>query len=277
MEHLEGQFKGTGNLNLHYQCWLPDRQPEAILIVVHGLAEHIGRYCNLINYLVARGYALYGYDQRGHGKSEGGKAYAARFTYFVDDLDLFLKLVQDRHKGVKTFLTGHSLGSTVATAYAILHQTQLNGLILTGTLLSTPASVNSMTIIAARLLSTILPAAGLYAIDADAISRDKNVVSAYVDDPLVYRGKIQARLGTEIIKGMKIAKKQIPLIELPILVMHGTADRLSNPQDSEMLCKEVASQDKTLKLYEGFYHEIFNEPGHEQVLADIDSWLKAHL
>jgi acylglycerol lipase len=273
MKYSEGQFKGAGGLNLYYRCWLPDGEPKAILIIVHGLGEHIGRYVNLVDYLVPRGYAVYGYDQRGHGKSEGVKGYVDRFSDFVDDLNLFFKLVQSRHDSIKTFLMGHSMGSTVAASYTILHQEEFNGLILTGTLLTTPASVNAGTILAARLLSMILPAVGLYVIDAEAISRDKSVVSAYVNDPLVYRGKIRARLGVEIIKGMKTTKQQISRIKLPILVMHGSADLLSNPKDSEMLCKEASSEDKTLKLYEGYYHEIFNEQGHEQVLADIESWL----
>ncbi len=121
-----------------------------------------------------------------------------------------------------------------------------------------------------------MPKAGLYVIDAEAISQDQNVVKAYVDDPLVYRGKIRARLGVELIKALGIVKRRISEIHLPILVMHGAADRLSHPRGSEMLYEKASSADKMLKVYEGCYHEIFNEPGREQVLADVESWLKAH-
>lgn len=277
MKHLDGQFKGRGDLNLYYQCWLPADEPKAILLVVHGLAEHSGRYSNLVNYFVPRGYGVYGYDQRGHGKSDGLRGYVDRFSYFVDDLDIFLRLVHSRHHDSRIFLVGHSIGGTIATAYTILRQGGFEGLILTGATLNTPTDVAAVTIFAARILSLILPKAGLYIIDAEAISQDKNVVNAYVCDPLVYRGKIRARLGVELIKAMGTVKHQISKIHLPILVMHGAADRLSDPKGSEMLYQKASSVDKTLKVYEGYYHEIFNEPGRGQVLADVEAWLKTHV
>ncbi len=277
MKHSEGQLKGHGDLNLYYQCWLPADEPKTILLVVHGLAEHSGRYSNLVNYFVSIGYGVYGYDQRGHGKSDGLQGYVDRFSFFVDDLGIFLRLVRSRHRDVKIFIVGHSVGSTIATAYTILRQDGIDGLIISGVTLSTPTDVAPSTIFAARILALIRPKAGLYIIDAEAISQDKNVVDAYVNDPLVYRGKIRARLGIELIKGMSAVRRQISQIHLPIMVMHGAADRLSDPKDSEMLYQEASSADKTLKAYEGYYHEIFNEPGREQVLADVESWLKTHV
>jgi acylglycerol lipase len=277
MKHLDGRFKGRGDLNLYYQCWLPIEEPKAILLVVHGLAEHSGRYSNLVNYFVPRGYAVYGYDQRGHGKSDGLRGYVDRFSHFLDDLDTFLGLVHSRHHNAKIFLVGHSIGGTIAAAYIILHQDRFNGLVLSGTTLMTPTDAAAGTIFAARILSLVLPKAGLYVIDAEAISRDKNVVNAYVGDPLVYRGKIRARLGVELIRAMDKVKRQIPEIRLPILVMHGAADRLSDPRGSQMLYQKASSVDKTLKIYEGYYHEIFNEPGRKQVLSDLEAWLKARI
>ncbi len=277
MKRLSGQLKGSSGLNLYYQGWLPDDEPKAIMLVVHGLAEHSGRYGNLVNYFVPRGYAVYGFDQRGHGKSDGVRGYIDRFSCFVDDLDIFLRLVHSRHPCVKTFMMGHSMGGTIGTAYAILHQDKFDGLVLSGALLGTPANVAPVTIFAARILSLILPKAGLYVIDAEGISRDKSVVKAYLADPLVYQGKIRARLGVELIKAMGIANRQFPEIHLPILVMHGAADPISDPKNSETLYQKAGSADKTLKIYEGYYHEIFNEPGREQVLADVESWLKTHI
>jgi acylglycerol lipase len=277
MKHLESQFTGNDNLKLYYQCWLPLDEPKAILLVAHGLAEHSGRYSNLANYFLPKGYAVYGFDQRGHGKSDGVKGYVERFSYFVDDLSIFLRLVHSRHHGVKTFLVGHSIGGTIATACAILHKDEFHGLILSGASLSTPSGVATATIFAARILSLVLPKVGLYVIDAEGISQDRRVVDAYVNDPLVYRGKISARLGIELIKAMGTVNRRISEIQLPILVMHGTADRLSDPKGSQMLYQKASSPDKILKLYEGYHHELFNEPGHEQVLADVESWLKSHI
>ncbi|MBA7696015.1 Monoacylglycerol lipase [subsurface metagenome] len=133
--------------------------------------------------------------------------------------------------------------------------------------------MSSGLIIIARVLSLLLPKMGLDVIDASAISQDKTVVDAYVDDPLVYRGKIRARLGAEIIKAIQMLQPQMSKIYLPILIMHGTVDRLSDPRGSEILYDRVSSRDKTLKLYDGFYHEIFNEPERERVFADMEAWL----
>jgi alpha-beta hydrolase superfamily lysophospholipase len=277
MKYIDGQFKGHGDIYLYYQCWLPTDEPKAILLVVHGLAEHSGRYGNLVNYFVRRGYGVYSYDQRGHGKSDGLRGYVDQFSHFLDDLGIFLRLVHNRHCDAKIFLVGHSIGGTIAAAYTILHQDGFNGLILSGTTLITPTDVAAGIIFIAHVLSLILPKAGLYVIDAEAISQDKKVVNAYVCDPLVYRGKIRARLGVELIKAMDTIKQQISEIHLPILVMHGSADRLSNPKGSQMLYQKASSADKTLKIYVGYYHEIFNEPGREQVFADVEAWLKNHV
>lgn len=276
MKHLEGQFKGRDGLEMYYQGWLPDYEPKAVLLVVHGLGEHSGRYGNLVNHFVPAGYGVYGYDQRGHGKSDGVKGYVERFADFSDDLDILLKLVRRRHPKVKIFLVGHSIGGLVAVAYAAKHQEEFDGLILSGATLSPPADVAPATIFAARMLSSILPKTGLYIIDAAGINQDQNVVNAYKSDPLVYRGKIRARLGVELLKAMDMVGRLAAEIRLPVLIMHGSADRLASPEGSKMLYREVNSADKTLKIYEGYWHEIFNEPGRGQVLADVASWLELH-
>jgi len=277
MKHIEGKFKGYKNLDLYYQCWLPSDEPKAVLLVAHGLAEHSGRYINIANHFVPKGYAVYGFDQRGHGKSQGQRGYVERFSHFISDLKTFSGIIHSKHRDAKIFIVGHSVGGTIATAYAIYYHDELDGLVLSGATLKIGASVPAGLIIVARVLSLLLPKMGLDVIDASAISRDKTVVDAYVNDPLVYRGKIRACLGAELIKTIQKLPCQMPEINLPILIMHGTADRLSDPEGSQMLYERLSSKDKTLKLYEGFYHEIFNEPGHEQVFADMEAWLAVHM
>ncbi len=273
MKHVEGKFKGFKNLDLYYQCWLPSNEPKAVLLVAHGLAEHSGRYINIVNHFVPKGYAVYGFDQRGHGKSQGQRGYVERFSHFVSDFKTFSDIIHSKHHDAKIFIVGHSVGGTIATACAVHYQDEFDGLILSGATLKIGASVSSGLIIVARILSLLLPKMGLDVINASAISQDKTVVDAYVNDPLVYRGKIRARLGAELIKTMQKLPCQMTEINLPILIMHGTADRLSDSEGSQMLYERVSSRDKTLKLYEGFYHEIFNEPGREQVFADMEAWL----
>ena len=277
MKHIEGTFKGPKGLNLFYQYWLPDQNPKAVLMIVHGLAEHSGRYTNIVNYFVPRGYAVCGFDYRGHGKSDGIRCYVDRFSDYVFDVRAFFEKVHQEYSSLKIFLVGHSLGATIAIPYALRYQRDLAGLIISGVLLKPGASIPTALKPVARLISVLFPKMGLTVINAIAISQDKSVVDAYVNDPLVYRGKIPARFVAELIKTVDRLPSQIPTITLPIFIGHGTDDRLCNPEGSQMLYNLVGSHDKTLKLYKGFYHEIFNEPEHEKVMADVEAWLSAHV
>ncbi len=277
MEHREGRFQGQKKLNLYYQCWLPDGDARAILLIAHGLFEHSGRYTNLVNYFVPKGYAVYGLDHRGHGKSEGLRGYVEKFSHYLEDLQTFVKLVRSERGDSQIFLTGHSVGGTIATAYSIDHQHELTGLILSGASLMVASNISPILTTLAPMVSRLLPKLGMTTIDAAAISQDQTVVDAYLNDPLVYKGRIRARLGAELIKAYQQLRPRMPWINLPVLIMHGTADRLSESDGSQLLYEQISSRDKTLKLYQDFYHEILNEPGREQVLADIETWLAARV
>ena len=277
MQHTEGGFKGYKGLDIYYQCWRPEGDTRAVRLVVHGWAEHSGRYTNLVDYFVPKGYAICALDHRGHGRSEGPRGYVDRFPDYLLDLKTFFDLVRSQHSDTKIFMVGHSMGGTVATAYVIEHQHELAGLLLSGASLMVGSGLPSALIPLARILSVLMPRMGVFVLDAADISQDKAVVDAYVNDPLVYRGKITCRFAAEMIKTLRRLPSQMPEINLPILVMHGTADRLGDPEGSRLLYDRAGSKDKTLKLYQGFYHEIFNEPGREQVLSDMESWLAARL
>jgi len=277
VKHKEGKFKGYKGLSLYYQCWLPDKSPKAVLLVAHGLAEHSGRYKNLVSYFVPKGYAVYTFDYRGHGKSEGLRSYVDRFSDYLADLKIFFDKVRKEHRSAKIFLVGHSMGGTLAVPYAIEHQQELAGVITSAPSLVASSTVSPALIAIAGVVSALVPKMGVTVLDASTISRDKAVVDAYVNDPLVFRGKIPARTGAELAKMWKTLPEEMSKIKLPILIMQGTADRLSDPASGKLLYKRVGSKDKTLKLYKGFYHEIFNEPQHRQVMADIGAWLTKHL
>jgi acylglycerol lipase len=277
MQHTEGGFKGYKDLDIYYQCWLPEGNAKAVLLVVHGWAEHSGRYMNLVDYFVPKGYAICALDHRGHGRSEGPRGYVDRFSDYLLDLKTFFDLVRSQHSDTKIFLVGHSMGGGVATAYVIDHQHELAGLLLSGASLMVGSGLTSALIPLARILSVLTPRMGVFVLDATDISQDKAVVDAYVNDPLVYRGKITCRFAAEMLKTLRRLPSQMPEIKLPILVMHGTDDRLGDPEGSRLLYDRAGSKDKTLKLYQGFYHEIFNEPDREQVLSDMEGWLAARL
>ena len=277
MQHTEGKFTGRNNYNLYRQAWLPDGVPIAVLIIVHGIAEHSGRYSNLVNYFVPKGYAVYSFDLRGHGKSDGIRSYVEHFSYYLDDLKIFYDKVREENKNAKVFLVGHSMGSTIVLAYAVEHQSELNGLIVSGTTLKAGASVSKASILMAKILSVLVPKMGVASLDANLISRDKAVVDAYIHDPLVYTGKLRARWGAELLKTMIKLQSKISELSLPILIMQGSADRISDPSSSKMLFDGVGSKDKTMKLYDGFYHEIFNDPQRQEVFSDMEAWFKLHI
>lgn len=277
MKHVEADFLNRKGNYLYYQNWIPNGKSKAVLLIVHGLAEHSGRYKNVIEFFIPRGYTVYSFDYTGHGKSGGKKGYIERFSYYLDDLESFLALVRSKHSENKIFIIGHSIGATISAAYAINHQKEVDGLILSGTIVKPGTSLSKMKVAIANLLSFALPKIGVDRLDVSTISRDKAVVDAYKNDPLVYHGRISARLGAELIKAMKNLMHQMPQIKLPILIMHGTRDQLGDPEGSQLLYQRVSSMDKTLKLYNDFYHEIFNEPGYEQVLIDIEEWINTHI
>jgi len=277
MKHKEGTFTGYKGLKLYYQCWLPDKEPKAVLLVAHGLAEHSGRYKNLVDYFVPKGYAVYALDHRGHGKSEGTRAYVDNFNDYLIDLKTFFDKVRKENKNLKIFLFGHSLGGTIATAYAIEHQDELAGLMVSGSSLVPTKSVSPALLAMAGIVSALAPKMGVTLLDASLISRDETVVDAYVNDPLVFRGKIPARTGAEMARMWKQLPAQMPTIKLPVLIMHGMADQLTDPRGSKLLYERAGSKDKTLKIYDDCYHEICNEPDREQVFVDMESWLTKHL
>jgi acylglycerol lipase len=277
MNHQEGYFEGAGGEKLYYQSWQPIGEVKAVLLIVHGLAEHSGRYMNVVNHFLPRGYAVYGYDHLGHGKSEGQRLFVKRFTDYLKPLKTFFDIIRGWQPGKPVFLIGHSMGGLIGASYLPTHQAELAGVILSGPAVKIPDNISRATILAGRLLSALIPKVGLVLLEAEGVSRDPAVVQAYSTDPLVYRGKMTARLGAEMLAAMERIRDTADRITLPILILQGGSDRLVDPSGARMLYDKVASPDKKLIVYQGYYHEVFNEPEHDQVLADVDAWLERHL
>ncbi len=274
MIHEEGNFRTDNGEKLFYQFWLPTGQPKAVLLVVHGLAEHSGRYMNIVNHFVPLGYAVYGVDHLGHGKSDGTRVYVDHFEDYIEPLDRFTRMVHDWQPGLPMFLIGHSLGGLITSIYLLDHQAGIQGAILSGAAVKIPDNINGTTITMGRLLSALAPKVGLVGLDANMICHDPAVVQAYINDPLVTTSKTSARLAAEMLKAMQRVDAEASKISLPVLIMHGGEDRLINPKASQMLYERVSSKDKTLHIWEGLYHEIYNEPEREKVFGEIEAWLK---
>jgi len=261
MTHNEGRFTGLGGLHIYWQCWLPDGNPKAVLLIAHGFAEHSGRYGNVVRHFVPRGYAVYAPDHRGHGRSDGERVQVADFSEYVKDLKTFFDMVRRERPTERIFLVGHSMGSMIALAYAAEHQHELAGLVTSGGGMARPGDPPPP------------PRPAGMPLDTAFLSRDPAVIKAYVEDPLVYRGPLPRMSAMASMRDR--LPEMVARIRLPALIMAGNGG--PDGARSRVLYEHIGSQDKTLKLYEGLLHEIFNEPEHPLVMADLESWLEAHL
>jgi len=277
MKHSEGNFKGTRNVNIYHQSWLPEGEVKAVLLVVHGLGEHSGRYMNVVNHFVPLGYAIYALDHIGHGKSDGAREMVDRFADFTDTLAIYVGMVKGWQAGKPTFLLGHSMGGAIASAYLLDHQDEFTGAIISAPAIKVDDSVSQVTITMSKVLSKIAPKMGVLALDVNGVSRDPAVVAAYVADPLVFQGKTPARLAAELLSAMMRITGEAGTISLPLIIVQGSKDALVDPAGAQMLYDSASSADKTIKIYDGLFHEIFNEPERELVLGDVAAWLAAHI
>jgi acylglycerol lipase len=272
--HEEGRFGGEGGLEIYWQAWLPEGEPRAVVVLAHGASEHGGRYAWTGEQLAGRGYALYAIDHRGHGRSAGDRAVIDRMGNAVEDLHTLVERAQGAHPGRPLVLLGHSMGGAVALAYTAEHEDALDALVLSGALAVLEAA-SPVQRVAGRVLSAVAPSLGVVAIDSSAVSRDPQVVADYDADPLNYHGKLPARTVAELSRAIDGFPDAVTRFRLPMLVMHGTADRLVPIAGSEMVVDRTGSEDKTFKRYEDLFHEILNEPERQQVLDDIADWLDA--
>ena len=271
---LEWTLTGHGGVPLHAQAWLPEGEARDVIAIAHGYAEHGGRYGNLVKRLVPLGYALYVLDHRGHGRSGGKRALVDRMAWVIEDFHEFVGEVRARHRGQRIKLLGHSMGGNVAFGYALRWPEDLSGLILSGPLIGgSPPAVQR---VAVSVLSAIVPGLGTVALPPEAVSRDPEVVRAYVSDPLVTTGKVPARTAHELFAPLPEYLAQAPGMTVPVLIQHGEADSLVPLAGARPTIDAIGAADKTVITYPGLFHEIYNEPEKDAVIADLVRWLEAH-
>lgn len=270
-----GLFTGVDQIGIFYQTWSPDHA-DATVVLVHGYAEHSGRYAHVAQALNERGYAVWALDHRGHGRSEGERAFVKQFDHFVADLTTFVDLVRAQRPDGPLFMLGHSMGGLIATLYALRHQQQLTGLVLSGPAFKTDEGASPLLLAVSGVVSKIAPHAPASKLDSAAISRDQAVVDRYLHDPLVYTGPVKARMAREIILAGQQALAQAPRLHIPVLVVQGDADRLVSPTGTQAVFDAFGSSDKQIVRYPNLYHEVMNEPEQAEVLALIGDWLDQH-
>jgi acylglycerol lipase len=272
---VEGRLGGVRDVELHWRGELPEGDPTGVLLVCHGLGEHAGRYGNVVEALRPDGWAVYGLDHRGHGRSGGRRAHLDDYADWLTDFDAFRQLVAARHPDLPLFLLGHSMGGQIALAYALDHQDALRGLVLSAPALASNAVPRAAVPVLrrlARLTPTLRPAG----IDSTKISKDPEVVAAYRADPLVHHGNPTLGLSSALFAQFDVLPERARALRIPLLLQHGSLDELTDPAGTRALEAAVGSPDLTVHWYEGLWHEIYNEPERERPLADLRSWLAAH-
>lgn len=274
-EHVEGRLGGARGVELFWQGWLPAEPPTGVLLIAHGLGEHAGRYGNVVDVLVPDGWAVYGLDHRGHGRSSGRRAHVDTYADWLADFDAFRRVVVARHEGLPVFLLGHSMGGQIALAYALDHQDDLRGLVLSAPALASD-QVPKAALPVLKLLAKVAPTLRPAGIDTTKISKDPAVVAAYHADPLVHGGKPSLGLSFALVNQFGVLPERARELRLPLLLQHGSLDELTDPAGTRLLEETSGSPDQTVHWYEGFWHEIYNEPEREVPLKDLREWLAAH-
>ncbi|MBF0485054.1 MAG: alpha/beta fold hydrolase [Candidatus Omnitrophica bacterium] len=278
MQHQQGQFQSFDGLSLFYQSWKPAQEPRAVIVIIHGSLEHSSRYNDIASHLVNQGYAVYAFDMRGHGRSGGERVFIRSFETIYQDVDAFLDYVRKEEPKGKIFLLGHSVGAAITVAFLITRTPT----IAAGAILSAPPLKNNSSVpfpvqILTSACAFFFPRLKLYKLNSKLVSRDRAVIASYDNDPLVYKDGICAATLQAFIHNNRMIQKQMERLTTPFLVMHGTADYLSDMAGSQELFARASATDKTIKLFDNFYHELFNEPGREKVFDEVARWIELRL
>jgi len=271
---MSNYFTSHDGLQLFKRSWTIENS-KANIYIIHGYFEHSGRYDFLAERFNAQGYGVYAFDLRCHGKSEGERVYIDDFSNITKDVELWMEMVVDKDK--PSFIFAHSLGGLIASAFLMDHKPKLKnlrGLLMTGPALMISKDLAPMLQKVAGIVGRFLPRLQTVGVDGDYISRLPEVVQAYKDDPLNYHGKTIARTGWTIMKKMKDVQSKASSFKLPVGIMHGTVDKLCELEGSKYFIENIGSEDKSLKIYEGLYHELFREPEKEEVIAYMLDWFE---
>jgi acylglycerol lipase len=274
-QHAEDRFPSFDGLKLSEQIWRPTGEPIGILAIVHGLADHGGRYSGFAEQLAGIGFMVYAIDLRGHGLSEGKHQFVSSFEEHYRDLEVFLQRIRAAHPSKPLFLMGHSMGGLIVVRYVLSRKPKLSGVILSGPALLAD-EVSGAARMVVKAIASVLPRMPTQKLDANAISRDPAVVAANLNDSLVHRSALPARTTAELLNAIEQTHKDMEELELPFLIVHGTADKLASVDGSRQLYARSKSSDKSIRLYEGAFHELLNEPEQGKVKVDIIDWLNQH-
>jgi alpha-beta hydrolase superfamily lysophospholipase len=271
----EETFVGTGTLNIFVRSWRPEGKARGVVVINHGFKAHSGLYGWVAEQLVKNGLAVYALDMRGHGKSDGERLFVESFGDYAEDLAKLVTLAKQREQGAPTFVLGHSAGGVVSCLYALDHQTEIAGLICESFAHELPAPEFALAIL--KGVGAIAPHAHVLKLKDEDFSRDPKFVEQMKNDPLIPKEGYEAKTVAALVRADERLKKELSRITLPVFILHGSADRAAKPHGSQFFHEVATSKDKTLKLYEGHFHDLLNDVDKEKVMADVIQWTTARL
>jgi len=271
----EEDFTGLGGLRIHFREWLPEGAPRAVVAICHGVNSHGGQHAWTAERLAASGFAVYAVDLRGRGRSEGERFYVEDVNDYVADIGGVIAIAKQRHPGLPVYLLGHSAGGVTACVYTLDHQDEIAGLICESFAFQVPAPGFALTAI--KALSHVAPRLGVLTLKMRDFTRDPEALAVLEADPLTRDESQPAATVAALVRADERLHDNFEQITLPVLILHGTADHATVCRGSEYFHAHAGSADKTLKLYEGHYHDLLNDLGKEQVFADVLGWIEARL
>ena len=262
---------------VRYRHWRPDGSPRAVVLLLHGLGEHSGRYQRVASLMCSRGFAVLAPDHLGHGESPGVRVMVSDFDDYLPAVDALRSIITEVYPQLPCFLLGHSMGGLLAGRILLDRQQQYQGALLSAPALAAAEPPPAIVQWIAKLPAKVAPSFGVMALDANGVSRDPKVVEDYKDDPLVNHAKVTAGLAVGIFAAMDRVMSGASTITLPTLVCHGGADTMADPKGSEAFVAAITASDKTLTIFPELYHEIFNEPEGDDIVAVYCDWIEARL
>jgi len=271
----EERVETAGGLKIAVRSWRPEAKARGVVAIVHGVKSHSGYYAWTAEQLVGSGFAVYALDLHGRGKSDGDRLYLEKIGDYLDDVDTLVTLAKSREPGLPVFLLGHSAGGVISCVYTLEHQDKLAGLICESFAFQVAAPDVVVAIV--KVLSRVAPHLPVLNLKNRDFSRDPQAVKAMNDDPLVAHEVQPSHTVAELVRATERLKREFPLITLPVLILHGTSDKVTRPSGSKFFYDTAGSSDKTLKIYEGHAHDLLNDVDKQVVMADIKGWMNAHL
>jgi alpha-beta hydrolase superfamily lysophospholipase len=272
LRRSESSLEGSGGLCLFRRAWLPP-QPRRVMLLIHGFAEHSGRYEAPGAWFAARGCAVHAYDQRGHGRSDGMRGHVERFDEFLDDATILLDAVKAEHPGLPVVLVGHSMGGLILASFLRERRPAVAAAVSSCAAFQLDDALSAWRLRLARLTRRVAPRASIAAnLPLAGLSRDPEVIRQYEEDPLVFH-KLTVSLALEMFDAARRLHGGAADVKVPLLVLHGEDDPIAPPQGSRGFSAGLVSPGSDLRIYPGLRHEIFNEPEAESVYADVVTWL----